>query len=296
MTSWTGYGLFHLAAEKGFFEKNGVEVDITVVEDESTTPAALESNQFQGQLTTVDTHVRTIAAGVDLVQTLVVDDSNGGDGIVATSDIQSVQDMAGKEVGVKVASTSYVFLLSILKQNGMSVEDIKVVDLLPSDAGAAFVSGQLDVAVTWEPFLSKATKREGGHVLVSSREVPGLIVDSLGVRRDWLAANPVAMEGLIKGYYEAYEWWQQNPDEAIQIMAESQEVSPQEFEETIPGVTFFSPDQIAEFMNASAEEPGILRLVSDINEFWVDEGIIDQPVDPVKIVDGSYSTEALNAA
>src|SRR5919109_1457883 len=52
MTSWTGYGLFHLAARQGFFERNGVDVEITVVEDEAATPSALEANRFQGQLTT----------------------------------------------------------------------------------------------------------------------------------------------------------------------------------------------------------------------------------------------------
>lgn len=293
MTSWVGYGLFHLAEEKGFFDDHGVDLTITVVEDEANNPAALESNQIQGDLTTVDTNVRSIAAGVDLVQVLVVDDSNGADGIVGTADIQSVQDLAGKQVGVKVGATSYVFLLSVLKDAGMSVEDLHIVDMNPGEAGTAFVAGQLDAAVTWEPFLSQATKREGGHVVISSREAPGLIVDSLTIRRDWVEAHPDAVTGLIQGYYDAYDFWTANPDEALPIMAESQGLSVEDYQATIEGVTFYSPDQIAAFMNAPADQTGVQKLTSYINDFWVAEGVIPAAIDPAASIDGSFAQAAL---
>ncbi len=296
MTSWIGYGLFHLAVEKGFFDDHGVDVTITVNEDESTNPAALESNDLQGDLTTVDTNVRTIAAGVDIVQVLVVDDSNGADGIVATGDIQSVQDLAGKDVGVKVGATSYVFLLSVLKDAGMTVDDIHVVDMNPGEAGTAFVAGQIDAAVTWEPFLSGATKREGGHVLISSADAPGLIVDSLAIRRDWVEAHPDAVVNLIKGYYDAYDYWRSNPGDALSIMAASQGVSTADYKATLPGVTMYSPQQIVDFMNAPVDQTGIQKLTSYINEFWVDQNVIPSPIEPAASIDGSYAQQALASA
>lgn len=293
MTSWVGYGLFHLAEEKGFFDDNGVDMTIKVVEDESNNPAALESNSIQGDLTTVDTNVRSIAAGVDLVQVMAVDDSNGADGIVGTADIQSVQDLAGKKVGVKVGATSYVFLLSVLKDAGMSVDDINVVDMNPGEAGTAFVAGQLDAAVTWEPFLSKATEREGGHVVISSKDAPGLIVDSLALRRDWVEANPEAVTGLIKAYNEAYDFWKSNPDESWPIMAKSQGISVEDYKAAAKGVTFYSPDEIASFMNAPVDQTGIQKLTSYINDFWVQEGVIPAAIDPAASIDGHFAQDAV---
>lgn len=293
MTSWIGYGLFHLAEEKGFFDDHGVDMTITVVEDESTNPAALASNQFQGDVTTVDTNVRTIAAGVDLVQVMAIDDSNGADGIVGTADIQSVQDLAGKQVGVKVGATSYVFLLSVLKDVGMTVDDIEVVDMNPGEAGTAFVAGRIDAAVTWEPFLSQATKREGGHVVISSAEAPGLIVDSLAIRRDWVDAHPDAVTGIIAGYNDAYAFWQSNPDEALPIMAASQGISTKDYAASLPGIKFYSPQEIADFMNAPVDQTGALKLTDYINGFWVAEGVIPAPIDAAATVDGSFAKEAL---
>jgi len=294
MTTWIGYGLFHLAEDQGFFDDHGVDMTISVVEDESTNPAALESNQFQGDITTVDTNVRTIAAGVDLVQVMAIDDSNGADGIVGTADIQTVNDLAGKTVGVKVGATSYVFLLSVLKDAGMTIDDIDVVDMNPGEAGTAFVAGQVDAAVTWEPFLSKATKREGGHVVISSAEAPGLIVDSLAIRRDWVDANPDALVGLIQAYYDAYDLWATDPDTAMPVMAETQGVSVEEYEEIISGIKFYSPEEIAAFMNAPPDQTGILKLTSYINDFWVAEDVISEPIDVESSIDGSYAQTALD--
>jgi NitT/TauT family transport system substrate-binding protein len=294
MTSWVGYGLFHLAEAQGFYDDHGVDMTIKVVEDEANNPAALEADQIQGDLTTVDTNVRSIAAGVDLVQVMAVDDSNGADGIVGTADIQSVQDLAGKRVGVKVGATSYVFLLSVLKDAGMSIDDIQVVDMNPGEAGTAFVAGQLDAAVTWEPFLSKATQREGGHVVVSSADAPGLIVDSLTIRRDWVEAHPEAVTGLIAGYYDAYNFWKSSPDEALPIMADSQGLTVSEFQETLPGIKYYSPQEVADFMNAPPEETGIQKLTAYINDFWVEQGVIPTQIDAAASIDGSFAQQALD--
>jgi NitT/TauT family transport system substrate-binding protein len=40
----------------------------------------------------------------------------------------------------------------------------------PDDAGAAFAAGQLDVAVTWEPWITKVSGEKKGHVIFSSKD------------------------------------------------------------------------------------------------------------------------------
>jgi len=178
----------------------------------------------------------------------------------------------------------------------MTVDDINVVDMNPGEAGTAFVAGQLDAAVTWEPFLSKATQRPGGHVVISSKEAPGLIVDSLAIRRDWVQAHPEAVTGLIQAYNEAYDFWKSNPDQAWPIMAKSQGLSVDDYKAAAAGVTFYGPQEIADFMNAPIDQTGILKLTSYINDFWVAEGVIPEPIDPPSTIDGSFSQDALQGA
>ncbi|MFN8233771.1 MAG: ABC transporter substrate-binding protein [Actinomycetota bacterium] len=291
--TWTGYGLFHLAEDQGFFDDHGVDMTISVVEDESTNPAALESNQFQGDITTVDTNVRTIAAGADLVQVMAIDDSNGADGIVGTADIQTVNDLAGKTVGVKVGATSYVFLLSVLKDAGMTIDDIDVVDMNPGEAGTAFVAGQVDAAVTWEPFLSKATKREGGHVVISSADAPGLIVDSLAIRRDWVDANPDALVGLIQAYYGGRPVGDRPRHGHAGHGRDAGRVG-----RGIRGDHL--GDQVLQprgdrGLHERTSRPNRDPQIHDyINDFWVAEDVISEPIDVESSIDGSYAQTALN--
>jgi NitT/TauT family transport system substrate-binding protein len=70
-------------------------------------------------------------------------------------------------------------------------------------AGSTFRAGKVDVAVTWEPWLSRANKRPHGHVLISSKVYPNIIVDVFGFRSDFLKAHPDVVRRFAKAYYAA---------------------------------------------------------------------------------------------
>src|SRR4030042_6599671 len=108
---------------------------------------------------TVDTHGMTPAAEnpIPVKQVLALDDSHGGDGIVAKKEIKTVKDLKGKTVAAQLgAGASYFWLNYVLAQNGMKLSDLKTIDMKAGDAGSAFVAGKVGVAVTWEPWLSQA--------------------------------------------------------------------------------------------------------------------------------------------
>jgi NitT/TauT family transport system substrate-binding protein len=107
---------------------------------------------------------------------------------------------------VNVGSTSEFFLAYVLQQNGMSINDIHIQDMESSStAGSTFVAGCTDVAVTWEPWLDRAEKVPFGHVLVSSKEYPNIIVDVFGFRTDFLDAHRSIVPKFIRAYYEAVD-------------------------------------------------------------------------------------------
>ena len=85
-----------------------------------------------------------------------MDESHGGDGIVATKDIQSIADLKGKMVAVpERRSVASSYLNVLLKEAGLSEADIETVDLSAEDAGDAFLMREVDAAVTWEPCLTQ---------------------------------------------------------------------------------------------------------------------------------------------
>src|SRR3546814_15615335 len=67
-----------------------------------------------------------------------------------------------------VCSSDLFWLNVILKENGMSQDDIEMVNMTSDDAAAAFMANRVDVAVTWEPHLTEARNTNQGHVLIDS--------------------------------------------------------------------------------------------------------------------------------
>ena len=125
-----------------------------------------------------------------------MDASTGGDGLVATAEIQTVDDLAGKTVALDKSATSYFFFLQVLADSNITEDQINIVEMGNDAAGEAFIAGQVDAAVTWEPALSNCGEREGGHILVSSADYPKAIIDVLTVSTTFLEEHPDAADAL----------------------------------------------------------------------------------------------------
>jgi len=289
--TWVGYGPLYIAREKGFFEKYNIKPELTVIEDESQYAAALFSNQIQGLGNVLDREVIHFAKGTPETFVLAMDESTGGDGIIAKKEITSIEDLKGATVGLDKSSTSYFFFLTVLNKYGLKEEDVKIEEMGAGDAGAAFVAGKLDAAVSWEPWLTNASQREGGHVLVSSKDFPHTIVDVITLRQDFVKANPQAVTGLVKAWFDAIEFYRNNPDEGNEIMAKALGLETEEVAEMAKGVTFFGKEENVAFFDKNNEN-SIYKLAELASSFWKEKGIIDKELDVDKLISDKYVKEA----
>ncbi len=291
MSTWLGYAPLYLAKEKGFFTKQGIDVEIVVIESPADRRAAFAADKIQGMATTVDTHVMTAAAEnpIPLKQVLAMDDSHGGDGMVAKNEIKTLQDLKGKTVAAQLgAGASYFWLNYVLSQNGMKLSDLKMVDMKAGDAGAAFVAGKVDAAVTWEPWLSRAKATTFGHVLLSSDQTPGIIVDSLAFKPAYLAKHKAEVKKIVAGWNEAVEFANQHPAEADAIMAKFANEKPEEFTKEKTGVRFYGEKENKEYFGTPAK-PGLLYTVTQrAADLWYELKLIKTKPKAASLIDGSF--------
>src|SRR5256712_4609993 len=240
-STWTGYALIYLANAKGIWKNHGLDVNFKDVEDPNDRFIALTAGRLEGMASTVDAFARQPSNGVAAVEVFPIDASVGGDGILAKNTIQTVADLKGKTIGVNQGSVSEWFLAQVLEKNGLHLSDVKEQNLTSGAAGAAFVASKLDVAVTWEPWLSKAKARTDGHILVSSKQYPDLIMDSFAFRKDFAQKYPDTVKDFMKAYYDAFNWMQQYQTEALKVIGDAVGESSDEVKADLGTMTVFHP-------------------------------------------------------
>lgn len=282
--TWIGYAPLYIAEDQGYFEKYGISPTLTINEDESTYAAAMYSNSVQGLGQVLDREIISFAAGTPETILLAMDESSGGDGVIAAGDIQSVADLAGKTIGLDTASTAYFFFLTVLEGAGLTKEDVTLVDMDSDSTGPAFIAGEIDAAVTWEPFLSNASERQGGHLLVDSSAYPGTIVDVLAVRQD---LSEEAKQALASAWYDAVDYLSANPDEGMEIMAKGLGLDLEEIKAEMAGVTFYDRAANAAFIDKSTAN-NIYEVIARAQGFWMNEGIIEAEIDMDSFICAQY--------
>ena len=285
--SWIGYAPLYLADKKGFFDDHGADVDVEFFESKTDSKSALAAGKIQGMSTTVDTHVMSEASGMDLSVVLALDTSDGGDGVSAKSDIQDVKSLAGHTVALDTSGgASYFWFQYLLQQEGMTLDDVKVVNMSSGDAGAAFVAGEVDAAVTWEPWLSKAKEAENGSVLVDSSSTPGVIVDALAMDKEFAKEYPDTVKAIISGWYDALAYMESNPEDAYKIMMEyTGDETPEALQESMKEVSFYDKAGNEEYFNGEIQD-----IASKAGDLWVEMGLIDAKPDIDAMIDGEYLT------
>ncbi len=242
MSGWTGFQPLKLAELAGIFKKNGVDMEIRFIPPVPRS-AALASGAINAAATTVDQHIVWTSAGIDTVQVMLIDKSNGGDGLAVRNNINSVKELKGKTINVDGAGTVQHFMLSyILEKNGMSIQDVIRVTLGAQPAAQAFVAGQSDAALTYEPYLSTIrAKPESGKILVTSKEYP-VVIDVLVFKKDFIAKNPKIVKATVDSFFEALEMIKKEPAKAYELMGSTVKQTGDAFSKSAAFITWQDRD------------------------------------------------------
>lgn len=269
--TWAGYAPVFIGIEKGYFEELGYDVEVVIMEDEATYGSAFMSGSIQALGQVLDRDIIQYDAGAPEQYVCTMDCSTGGDGLVASAEIQSVDDLAGKTVALDKSATSYFFFLQVLADSNITEDQIEIEEMSNDAAGEAFIAGHVDAAVTWEPALSNCGEREGGHILVSSADYPKAIIDVLTISTDFLKANPDAADALNAGWNKSVAYLNENFDEGCEIMAKGLGLSVEDVKAECAGITFYDEAMNKEFNNLS-KEGNVLEIAQMAADFWVEKG------------------------
>ncbi|WP_185984611.1 ABC transporter substrate-binding protein [Aureimonas mangrovi] len=280
LSGWTGFAPLTLAKEAGIFERNGLDVTLSKI-PQASRHLAMASGDIQCAATTVETWIAWNANGVASTQIFQMDKSYGADGIAVRGDVNSFEDLRGKTIAASAPGTSpYFFLAWMLHENGMTMRDVSVVNMEPGPAAQAFVAGQNDAAMTYEPYLSTVRDApDSGKILATTLDYPA-VMDTVGCTPAFLEENPDTARALATSYFEALEMIEAEPERSYEIMGADVNQTGEQFaasashlrwQDRAANETFFSGEW-REFSDAAADlllEIGVIREKPEI------EGLAD---------------------
>ena len=288
---WIGWGPLYIAKEKGYFNDEGIEVEIAFIEWETPQEGfeVLAAKEIDGRLSTLDESTLFWRAEAPFAAVLAVDASSGGDGVLVRKDrdIGSVTGLKGREVGLELNTPSHFLLSYLLQENGMSEADVTIVNMSPEDAATAVVAGDVDAAVTWNPYLSSAADDPSVDLLLTSKDTPGLIADVLLMRKEMVVSNPETCQGLVRAWNKAVEYQEANPDEAAAIMAKGLNYGTAEnVKADLAGVAVQGKEENAQFFGGTGPGTalGTARFAIDL---WTKLGRLTTPVKAEDLIDAS---------
>lgn len=205
-----------LTTKKGsIYDNLGIKVNISIINDATQSSNAIISGKLDAAGYTINRtaflSTKFKQAGIDVIMPYITNYSNGGDGIIAKSSVKTVGDLVGAKIGVPQFSEAHSLVVWFVNQSDLSEsEKNSIINGLiffetPDEAAKAFFAGQIDVAATWEPYLTQAQNMLDAHVLFSTASSSSLIMDGILFNKSFAEENPDVISAFIEGSLQAAE-------------------------------------------------------------------------------------------
>jgi sulfonate transport system substrate-binding protein len=139
--------------------------------------------------------------------------------VPVNSPIQSIYDLKNKRIGTGIGSSAHHFLILLLEQAGISVDDVEIVNLTPTDLGSALATGQLDAGTTWEPYSTIFISRGFARAVIKSEGIKQNTNNEVA-SKEFIEKNPDLTARYLKVLLEINDFIQQDRLRAIKIISE----------------------------------------------------------------------------
>ncbi|WP_034372844.1 ABC transporter substrate-binding protein [Helicobacter sp. MIT 05-5293] len=184
---------------------------------------ALRADSIDGAFILTPLSLKLYSQGVNL-KALIAAHRNGSalivkKGLILSSGKRDIHVLKGLKIAIPSRfSTHYLLLTNLLKDNGLSVKDIQLIDMSPPEMLSALAYGNIDGFIVAEPFAISAENREIGDVWILSKD----IIDShiccvLSFRQSVLEQRRQEIVQIIRDFARCALWIKNNPQQSAYL-------------------------------------------------------------------------------
>lgn len=241
---------------------------------------ALNTGRIDGASVLVELAMKAKEDGIDLKAVAL--GHKDGNVVISSKDIESAKDLKGKTFAIPHTYSSHnILLYEMLKKEGLSLEDVNVVEMAPPEMPAALAEQRIAGYVVAEPFGALAVENNMGKVLHHSEEI---WADSyccvLVLRQDFMDLQPKATQSLVTQYVESGEHAEKKDEAVYESFSQYMKVEREVLELSLGWISF-------ENLRIEETEYNTLR------EFVLEMELMDNPPAFEDFVDNTYIDEAM---
>jgi NitT/TauT family transport system substrate-binding protein len=281
-----------LAVQQGFFADQGLDVEIIPFDNGAEIGAALAGGSLDVGLVGGALPVFTSQGiGTAFHVTLIERDTVR---IYGDSTIETIADLEGKDVMTTVGTTAHVVLFNALKEAGLSLDDVNIVNSDQAGVVNAFVTGQVPAVAVFPPnTLAIEEARDDINTLATAGEFfpETMVFVAFVANDDFLESDRDALVAFSKAMQQANSYLIDNPEQARTEVYETVFASDMDratYDAILDG---FSPQTNEEWAE-QFENGETLDALTRLENAFIDIGGLDEFVDPEEWFDPSIYLDA----
>jgi NitT/TauT family transport system substrate-binding protein len=293
LTLWVPNFIAYIAQEKGYFDKNSVDVNITLVQEYADAVSGYANGEYDGMFIVYSDALIQNSEGIDTKVVYNIDTSYDADAIIGS--VENLSQVKGKKVGVEgINSFSHIFMLRSLENVGLSEADVEFVSILAQQIPEALTNKEIVAGHVYEPFISEGVKK-GFNILSTGADIPGTITNVLAFHSGIVEQRPIDISNIIKSLIEAKEDYDRNPEQDIEIMSSKSGLSRDLIIDGLNNVKFLDLSYNDRYsMNPQLNETLSLYTSGDsISKFYAERGVISEYPIIENIVEPKFVNELL---
>ena len=242
---WPAYEYFYLASKKGLDRELGFNLQVEQFGSLQDQRRAFSRADVEAIATTLPEAIAVcVEAPARCPQlVLVLDESVGADRLMARVGLSTPAALAGRQVGLERTVLAEYLLLRSLEGLPVAIDDLQLRFEGPVALVELLRAGEIDAVVTYPPYDFPLRQDPRFHELFSSRRMPGEVVDVLAVAPEMARTRKPALQALVRTWWAAQAYARRHRTESVGLMAQRQQISPGEFQQSELGLRYPNPSQ-----------------------------------------------------
>lgn len=285
---WPNFEFAFLADELDYLDHE--QYALLELTSPSSVIQAFQTGKLDVAFVSLDEALTLVSLGVDLKIISVIDNSIGGDALLAKPDIKSLEALEGRNIGYENKAAGALLLDNLFTLANFNKQTLQLHEVAQNEAKEAYLKGDVDALIVREP-VKQELLALGAIELANSMALVTPITHVMIAQSKILAQKENQITYFIKQYYRAHQFFIDENEQALSLMAERLQLSPDLLKQAFTGARFINAKQA--LMSLSGSPSNIKLQAQDLNTLMSQKQIFS----PIQIdLSSVISTQSLERA